>query len=311
MNPFAHVPTIGTPRVATAVANFLGEGPTWDPIRGRILWVDIMAGTVYQGRFALGGGIHIEERIDFPDTAGAVAISRDGELVVAGTHRLYFRAVDGTITAGPEIVDGDERRFNDGKPDPAGRFVVGTKGPTAAEQLIRFEDDGTVAVLDDDLTLSNGLAWTRDGRLLYSVDTLTRRIFVRDYDPGTGAVGTRTLFTELPGDGYPDGITTDADDHLWVAVWGGACVLRYSPVGGLVGRIDVPAPHVSCVTFAGPDLDTLVITTATENLTEAQLAAYPLAGFLFTVRPGVTGNNPHLWSGAPARRSPTSLEGPE
>ncbi|MDT0184035.1 SMP-30/gluconolactonase/LRE family protein [Microbacterium sp. ARD31] len=311
MRPFAHIPTIGTPRVATGVPHFLGEGPTWDPVRGELLWVDIMAGDVYRGRFAYGGGIQIEERIAFPDTAGAVAISRAGEMVVAGTHRLYFRAVDGTVTAGPEVIGGDERRFNDGKPDPAGRFVVGTKGPTSEEQLVRFETDSRVTVLDDDLSLSNGLAWTRDGRLLYSVDTLTRRIFVRDYDPESGKAGARRLFSELPGDGYPDGITTDADDHLWVAVWGGGCVVRYSPAGEPVGRIDVPAPHVSCVTFAGPDLDTLVITTATENLTDEQLVQYPLAGLLFTIRPGVRGNHPHLWAGAASRLAPTSLEGTE
>ena len=311
MSPFEDVPALGTARVATGAAHFLGEGPTWDPIRGRIFWVDIMAGAVYEGRFVSGGGIRVDARIDFPDTAGAVAVSRDGELVVAGAHRLYFRAVDGTITAGPDVITGADRRFNDGKPDPAGRFVVGTKGPTTTEQLIRFQDDGSVTVLDDDITLSNGLAWTRDGRLLYSVDTLTRRIFVREYDPETGATGTRTVFTELPGDGYPDGITTDADDHLWVAVWGGGCVLRISPSGNLVGRIEVPAPHVSSITFAGPDLDTLVITTATENLTAEQLVEYPLAGLIFTVKPGPRGNYPHLWAGTTSPLALISLEGPE
>lgn len=298
MNLYTSVPLLRTARVATGESLFLAEGPTWDPIRGCILWVDIMAGSVYSGRFTFGGGILVEERVPFPDTAGAVAVSRDGEWVVAGAHRLYFRSVDGAITAGPALIDGQDRRFNDGKPDPAGGFLVGTKGPTSSEQLLRVAPDGCVVVLDDDLSLSNGLAWTRDGRLLYTVDTLTRRIHVRDYDPHSGEAGERRVFVELAV-GYPDGMTMDAADHLWVAIWGEGCVIRISPDGEVVGRVDVPAPHTSCPVFAGPDLDTLVITTATEGLTAEQLAQFPLSGRLFTVKTGHRGNHPHLWAGQP------------
>ncbi len=84
---------------------------------------------------------------------------------------------------------------------------------------------------------------------------------------------------------------------MWVAVWGAACVLRFSPAGEIVDRIDVPAPHVTSAAFAGPELDILVITTATEDLTPQQLAQHPDAGALFTTRPGVTGLPPHLWAG--------------
>lgn len=299
MNNYDNVPSLGAPRVATGDSHFLAEGPTWDPIRGKILWVDIMEAVVHSGRFVHGGAIQPEERFEFPDTAGAVAVSASGRIVAAGAHRLHHRAIDGTIESGAELVGGDERRFNDGKPDPYGRFVVGTNGP-GGELLLRVDGNEQVTVLDDDLTLSNGLAWTADGRRMFSIDTLTRslyvRSYVRSYDPATGATGARTLFTRLE-HGYPDGLTIDRDDHLWVAVWGEGCVLRISPDARIVARIDVPAPHTSCPAFAGPQLDTLVITPATEGLTPEQLAEYPLSGRLFTIKPGVRGVGPNLWAG--------------
>lgn len=306
MMAYNSTPVLGRARVATGVTHELAEGPVWDGVRGRILWVDILTGSVYRGRLD-DDAIRIEERIAFPDTAGAVAVSRSGQILVAGTTRLYYRNADGTISAGRELIDGaEERRFNDGKPDPAGRFLAGTKGPGIGEQLLSIDADENVDVVDDDLTLSNGLAWSRDGHTLFSIDTLTRRIHARDYDPETGARGPRRVFIEFT-DGHPDGMTTDADDHLWVAMWGAGCVLRISPDGVIVGRIDVPAPHVSCPIFAGNSLDTLVITTATENLTPERLEQYPLSGRLFTCRPGFTGNQPQYWSGI--HHPTSSIEG--
>ena len=171
---------------------------------------------------------------------------------------------------------------------------MGTKGP-AGEVLLRVDSDESVVTIDDDLGLSNGLAWTADGRM-YSIDTESRRIFVRDYDPATGQTGERDLFAELS-HGYPDGMTIDADGFLWVAVWGAGTVLRFSPDGAIVGRVDVPAPNTSCPAFVGPDLDTLVITTAREHLSARDLAEHPLSGHLFTIKPGVRGLPSHLWAG--------------
>ena len=270
----------------------------WDPVRERVLWVDILAGTVQRGILNEDGTIAVDEVIAFPDTAGAVAVSAAGEMLVAGRHRLFVRTADGTITAGDALIAGEGRRFNDGQVDPAGRFLVGTivkPGPSTEEQLLRVEHDGKVSVIDDDLSLSNGLAWSADGRRLFSVDTVTRRLFVRAYDPVTGEMGERALFAVV--DGFPDGIATDADDHVWVAVWGGGCVLRFSPRGELVGRIDVPAPHTTSIAFVGPALDTMVITTAREELSDEDAARHPDSGRLFTLRAGVTGLPPRLWQG--------------
>lgn len=292
---YADVPSLGTAQPATELAHHLGEGPTWDPVRERLLWVDIMDGVVHEGRLGEDGRIDHVESFPFPDTAGAVAVAGDGAMVVAGTHRLHYRDADGRVESGRELFGGADRRFNDGKPDPAGRFVGGTKGP-GDELLLRIDEDERMTVFDDDLGMSNGLAWSRDGRRLFSIDTPARRIFVRDYDPATGEAGRRSVFVELP-HGHPDGMTIDAEEHLWVAVFGGGVVLRIAPDGRIVARVEVPAPNTTCPTFAGPDLATLVITTATEGMDAEELAEFPLAGRLFTIRPGVAGLLPHLWAG--------------
>ncbi|MEV7631861.1 SMP-30/gluconolactonase/LRE family protein [Microbacterium sp. NPDC089318] len=295
---YAGAPLIASARPATDASFFLAEGPLWDPVRERVLWVDIMAGVVHTGSLAADGAIVPQEAVEFPDTTGTVAVSEEGDWIVAGGHRLWHRRPDGHTAPGPLLVTGDGRRFNDGKADPAGRLLVGTKGD-GDELLISVGVDGRADVIDEDLTLANGLGWSGDGRRLYSVDTLARVIHVRDYDPETGARGTRSIFATLA-DGYPDGMTVDADDHLWVAVWGGGCVLRLDPSGRIVGRVDVDAPHVSSVAFAGPDLDTLVITTALEGLTPDQHERHPDAGRLFTATPGVIGRPAYWWAGPAA-----------
>jgi sugar lactone lactonase YvrE len=287
------------PAPATDEIFELAEGPVWDAPRQRLLWVDIAAGTVLEG-FVDCDSIEVTGRQSFDGTVGAVAVAEDGSLLVAGQEHLVVVRPDGSRVDGPRIVPARAgRRLNDGGTDPAGRFVVGTlslDSPSRNEELVRLQVDGTVTRLDDDLSLSNGLAWSADGRLMYSVDTHRRTIFVRDYDPDSGAVGRRRVHQVVDG-GFPDGIALDADEHLWVAVWGAGEVRRHAPDGSLVDRIAVPAPHVSSVAFAGDDLCALVITTAASGLSDEQLAAHPDSGRLFTTRVAVPGLPVPAWSG--------------
>ena len=281
---------------ATEEAFVLGEGPVWDAPRERLLWVDIRSGLLLVGRLQ-DGRIEILERMTFPGTVGAVAPSADGRLVIAAQEHLVVVDVDGTRTDGPRILPpGVGRRLNDAKPDPAGRFVVGTllMDEPGVEMLTRLEPDGSVTLLDDDLTLSNGLAWPVDGTRLYTVDTYRQTVWVRDYDVASGGVGPRREFVRIA-DGYPDGCCTDAEDHLWVAIYGRGEVRRFSPAGELVGIISVAAPHVTNAAFAGPHLDTLVITSATQELSQEQLATYPDSGRVFSVQVGVTGAPVACW----------------
>ncbi|WAL74654.1 SMP-30/gluconolactonase/LRE family protein [Kitasatospora sp. YST-16] len=288
---------------ATATIHRLAEGPRWDATRERLLWVDILDGVLFEGT------LH-EERITataehrFEGTVSAVTAAADGTLLVAAHHGLVVLHPDGTRTPGPRVIPaGEPRRLNDGGTDPAGRFLVGTLslgGPSTREALVRWEADGSVTTLDADLSLSNGLAWSADGHRMYSVDTLRRTVHVRDYDPDSGAVGPRRTHLQLAEGCYPDGIATDAADHLWVAVWGTGTVCRYTPDGTLTDRIAVPAPHTSSVAFAGPDLRTLVITTATAELDDERLRAHPQSGRLFTVPVDVPGLPVAPWA-PPAR----------
>jgi sugar lactone lactonase YvrE len=269
----------------------LGEGPVWDPERQRLLWVDIMTGQVFAGELdADAGTVAVTETWSFPDLACAVAVSRDGDLLVAGRKDLTRIRPDGTRTPVAEVALG-ESRLNDGAVDPRGRFLVGSMaldGRERDEVLVRLDRTG-LTVLDDDLTLSNGLAWSPDGARLYSVDTVPGVVRVRDYPDGP----RRDLFAVT--DGQPDGLCVDAEGNLWIAIWGGGRVERRTPGGDLLAVVETGAPHTTSVAFAGPDLDVLVITTATEDLSPADLARYPHSGRLCTARVGVAGLPTPYW----------------
>jgi sugar lactone lactonase YvrE len=269
-----------TAQAATGDGYFLGEGPVWDPARERLLWVDIVAGDVHQGRLDVATGrIEPTGTWSFDHSVGAVAVAATGDLLVAGRETLLRVHPDGSRAHLARVLpEGAPNRLNDGAVDPAGRFLVGSLGGDR-EVLVRFSG-GACTTIDDDLTLSNGLAWSPAGDRFYSVDTLTRTIHVRDYPAGARTV----LFTVT--DGFPDGLCVDAAGNLWLAIWGGGRVECRSPRGELLAVVEVDAPHTSSVAFAGPGLDVLVITTATQDLSPADLAAHPLSGRLFTARVG-------------------------
>ncbi|MBE3014784.1 SMP-30/gluconolactonase/LRE family protein [Microbispora sp. NEAU-D428] len=289
------------PVPATTETFQLAEGPVWDAARDRLLWVDILAGAVLEGRLD-GDRIEVTGRHEFDSMVGAVAVAADGAFLVAAQEHLVVLHPDGTRRDGPRIVPaGQSRRLNDAGVDPAGRFLVGTlslDGPSQRETLVRVEADGRLTELDGDLRLSNGLAWSADGRALYSVDTGRHTVFVRDYDPATGAAGERRVHLRVD-DGLPDGIALDAEGHLWVAVWEIGEVRRYAPDTTLTERIPVPAPHTSSVAFAGEDLRTLVITTASAELTDDRRRTHPDSGRLFATRVEVPGAPVPVWSGQP------------
>ena len=284
---------------ATQERYTLAEGPAWDAAAGALRWVDIEEGLVLSGDLAADGRISVRSCEPLGETVGAVVPSADGTLLIAGAERLYLRSADGRAAPILTILPaGSGRRLNDAGVDPSGRLLVGTlalAGGSTTEELVLVAADGVTAI-DRDLTLSNGLAWSPDGRTLYSVDSERRVVFRRPWNAADGTWGERLTHLSFD-EGYPDGICIDEDGHLWVAMWGLGEVRRYAPDGALVVTIDVPAPHTSSVAFAGPDLDVLVITTSKRDLAGEALARYPGAGALFTTRPGVRGLPQVPWAG--------------
>jgi sugar lactone lactonase YvrE/L-rhamnose mutarotase len=222
---------------------------------------------------------------------------------------LLDLATGGTtpLLKGPLEPERPLNRCNDGKCGPDGRLYFGTMhGPSVEARpttgsLYVLDHDGSVRLLVGGVTISNGIAWSPDGRTMYFIDTPTRRVDAFDFDGAAGAVSNRRVAFTIPeGEGNPDGCATDSAGNVWVAMWGGSSVLAFSPSGAIVARVQLPTTQVSSVAFGGPSLTDLYITTAKEFLDADARAAQPLAGHVFTVRDcGFTGTRSHAYAHAP------------
>jgi sugar lactone lactonase YvrE len=262
---------------------YLAESPIWDPGTQSLLWVDIMAGDVH--RLDPASGQDSVTSVGVP--VGALATRRAGGLVLAaGTGFATLDERTGELrwlwTGGL----GD--RMNDGKCDPAGRFLAGTltyaRDPGACALYRLDPGTGEASTLLDGVTLSNGLGWSPAGDLMYYADTPTERVDVLHYDPDTGAVSDRRPFVDLHDvPGRPDGLTVDSEGCVWIAMAHGGAVRKYTPGGELDQVIEFPVSLVTSVTFGGPALADLYVTTSRENYTEAKLADQPLAGCVFLI----------------------------
>lgn len=285
--------------VVSATAYELAEGPFWDGARARLLWVDIAAGLVLAGRLD-SDRLDVIEEHRFPSTVAAVVPTADDGLLVALRAGLATITADGAVRTGRRVLpEADDSRFNDGACDPYGRFLVGSMSlddREGGERLYRLDLDGSLGVVDDDLTLSNGLGWSPDGRTMYHVDSVPGVVWSRSYEPDSGAVGTRRQHLRID-DGTPDGLCVDTDGNLWVAVWGTGQVRCFAPSGEHVATVHVAAPQPSSVAFVGPGRDRLLITTAREDLSAEQLEEHPLSGHLFVADVGAEGVAAAAWGG--------------
>ncbi|MDR2674367.1 MAG: SMP-30/gluconolactonase/LRE family protein [Opitutaceae bacterium] len=276
----------------------LGEGALWDARAGALLWVDILGQRV--GR--LNPATRTSECWTLDSLVGAVVPAESGGLLLAlggGVAMLDTASGRTGDVACPEGHDPETTRFNDGKCDPAGRFVAGTvslAGQAGMGSLYVFEHsrEGLFARsrrLLSNVSISNGLAWSADHSRMYYIDTPTRAVSVFDYDLGNGVMGNRRVAVEIPERmGLPDGMTIDAEGMLWVALWGGGAVTRWNPrTGKLLCHYALPVTHATSCAFGGPGLRTLFVTTARASLRADELARQPLAGAIFAIKADVPG----------------------
>jgi sugar lactone lactonase YvrE len=272
----------------SAEQSVLGEGPRWDDRRNELLRVDILAGRVFRDRIADDGDLVPVRVYDVPGTVGAVApVHGDGGWVLA-TNRGFARlSYDGALRALTDDVAPPGTRMNDAACDPQGRFWAGTvahdQRPGAGE-LYRLDPDGSTHLVHDGLTISNGLGWSPDGRTMYVTDSVPGVIHAFGFDGATGAISDGRVLIDVPDDlGGPDGLTVDAGGDLWVAIWGGGRIHRYSPDGELRAALAIPAEQTTSCAFGGPNLRTLYVTTGTENWTDEQRRANPNAGLVYRI----------------------------
>ena len=216
------------------VTAVLGEGPYWRPEDEALLWVDVARGLLHMTRVQLGETITIE--LD-PVSAAFPAVG--GGIVTAGGHRLTLRATrPGEGWAGRTIAEAPARdgvRFNDAAVDPAGRVWVGSMDIKEKEPLgtlYRLDTGGTLTPVVKGATVSNGIGWSPDGTRMYYNDSPLRRIDMFDYDQATGEAFGGRVFADLSrADGFPDGLTVDADGYVWVAMFAGRALRRFTPAG--------------------------------------------------------------------------------
>lgn len=278
-------------RLLVDCRNLLGECVQWNPVDRRVYWTDVYSCTLSSCTAEGGDVVHRA----LPDKLGSFAFDPDGNLLAAFAKGLFrWQLESGRIEPltefEPELV---RTRLNDGRCDRAGRFVVGGCHQgyyNPVSSVIRYAGGSTAQVLLREVALTNGIAFSLDGKRMYFSDSETHVYHWYEYDSESARLGTRHVLTEIPkAQGFADGSAVDADDNLWNARYYGGIVQQYHPDGSEGLRVRVPTACVSCVCFGGEQLDTLFISTGCKDLTPEQRAAQPHAGGLFCLQPGVRG----------------------
>ena len=263
------------------VGNTLGEGVIWDERVQCLYWTDIEAKRLYRWGFSRG-----VDCFDCPERLCSFGLSQHVEQFICAFESgfAFFNPASGEITWLSKVEsDLSHTRLNDGRVDRQGRFWAGSYAEHKGQGLgglYRLEENGQSTKMIADVRIANSLCWSPDGRTLYFSDTATQIIQRGDFDPGTGSIKNLQPWIKTADNAFPDGSCVDREGYLWNAQWGSSTVKRYSPDGKEVLRLDVPCKQPSCVSFGGPTLQHLFVTSACKNLQPA-LAQQAENGSLF------------------------------
>jgi sugar lactone lactonase YvrE len=270
----------------------LGEGPVWDAGREALLWVDIP-----NGRLHLFQDSEDDVIAELGEPLSAIAPTTDGGLVLAAASGLYVTDSYGRDGIGPLQrlcalpTDGGRRWPNDGACDGAGRLWLGVCGSDDDSDdgvLLRIERLGRVTTMMEGLTLPNGIAWSRNGRWMWLVESHRRTLYRYRFDMDSGTISDEIVVVCFPDTlGIPDGLAIDADDHIWIVFYGEGVLRRLTPDGQTISEVHLPTPEATSCCFGGSRLEMLYVTSGDWNRKGALNA-----GALFGFTPPVPGGSP-------------------
>lgn len=268
----------------------IGENPLWHPSEKTLFFVDIARGTIYAYKPETGKcRVFCQTRV-----TGGFTLQEDGSLLLFQDGPISLLGMDGELRQLISNGCPQNERFNDALADPEGRVFAGGMGGNG--RLLRFNLDGSTTEIMDGLGIPNGMGFTPDLRGMYFTDSTPRRIYYFDYDRKTGDLSNRRTFAELELDkGLPDGLTVDANGFVWTAVWFGGCLRRYAPDGRMDFEVPLPVRQTSAVTFGGPGLHDMYVTSAGSHGADplsppGHNFGLPRGGGLYRVQvPGLTG----------------------
>ena len=270
----------------------LGEGAIWNHETNELYWIDIEGKSLNM----LNPKTKLNRSFSTASQIGTVVPKSKDEALIALVDGIYTM----NLQTGQTTVFADMSesligcRLNDGKCDPAGRFWVGSMNwqqEKGKATLFMIKNDHSVTTKIDSVTISNGIVWTKDKKTMYYIDTPTSQIKAYDYNNATGNISNERVAVQVDSAlGFPDGMTIDSEDMVWVGMWNGDAVIRFNPkTGKLLQKIEVPAHNITSCAFGGENLETLYITTAKLDMTPEELEKYPLAGSVFKVNTGIKG----------------------
>jgi sugar lactone lactonase YvrE len=277
----------------------LGECPVWSVAEQVLYWVDINAPSL--NRFDPATGRNTAMAL--PESIGCFALRHAGGFIVALRSGFWLARQDGTldrkVAAAP--YDPAHHRFNDGRCDPQGRLLAGSMNESrdaATGALYRLDPDFALTPLLSGMTISNGLAFSPDGRTMYHTDTSTQAVNGYEYDAASGTPSRPRVLVRFTAEGdRPDGAAVDRDGCYWTALYRGGKVKRIAPDGRVLAEYAVPAMCPTMCAFGGPDRKTLYVTSARQKREADELARLPLSGGLFAMAVDAPGLAEPLFAG--------------
>jgi L-arabinonolactonase len=279
-----------TPDKVCEVVSLLGECVLWDQRTQTLQWTDIESSCLWQWDMAAPPA-----RFNLPERLGSFALTPDPNIFLGAFENGFarfsvepssFEMITPVTQATPHL------RMNDGRTDRSGKFWAGSMAEAEGRplgSLWRYDGNGQASAHLHDIRIPNSLCWNGAGDIMYFADSPRNIIWAYDFNSETGPIGEPRIFAQTPPGIHPDGSCIDSEDCLWNAQWGAGQIVRYRPDGSIERRLSLPVSQPSCVTFAGPELDLLCITTARVDLDEEALSKQPLAGALLVYKIDVTG----------------------